>query len=38
MTDDDIARRIAEDPDVAPDMSEWTASNPRLVQPLEPAE
>ncbi len=38
MTDEDIARQIAEDPDVAPDMSEWTASTPRLIQPLEPAE
>ena len=36
-SDDDIARQIQEDPDTAPDMSEWDLSHAKLVRPLQPA-
>ena len=36
LTDDDIARQIAEDPDTAPDLSEWDWSKARLVRPVRP--
>ena len=34
MTDQDIARQIAEDPDVAPELTEEWFENARLVIPL----
>lgn len=34
MTDDDIARQIAEDPDVAPELDDAWFENARLVIPL----
>ena len=37
-TDADIDRQIAEDPDAAPDMSEWDLSKARLVKPLQSVE
>ena len=36
LTDEDIARQIAEDPDTAPDLSEWDWSKARLVRPVRP--
>ena len=33
LTDEDIARQIAEDPDTAPDLSEWDWSKARWVRP-----
>lgn len=34
MTDEDIARQIAEDPDVAPELTDEWFANARLVIPL----
>ena len=34
MTDEDIARQIAEDPDVAPELTDEWFENARLVIPL----
>lgn len=31
MTDEDIDRQIAEDPDAAPDISDWSLDDPRVV-------
>ena len=35
-TDEDIADQIAEDPDTAPDLSEWDLAKARLVRPVQP--
>jgi hypothetical protein len=35
-SDQDIARQIDEDPDTAPDLSDWDLSKAKLVRPLEP--
>lgn len=36
-SDEDIARQIEEDPDTAPDVSDWDLSKAKLVRPLQPA-
>ena len=38
MTDADINRRIAEDPDAAPDMSAWDIEKARIMKPGETSE
>ncbi len=35
-SDEDIARQIDQDPDTAPDLSDWDLSKAKLVRPLEP--
>ncbi|MGD9615265.1 MAG: helix-turn-helix domain-containing protein [Alphaproteobacteria bacterium] len=37
LTDEEIDRQIAEDPDVAPDVSDWSLDDPkiRLMEPID---
>ncbi len=35
LTDEDIARQIAANPDAAPDMSEWPLEQARLMEPMD---
>ena len=38
LTDEDIARQIAEDPDLAPEMTEQDLKRARVVRPARPVE
>ena len=38
VSDDEIERQIADDPDTAPDMSEWDLGEARVVRPAVPAD
>lgn len=35
LTDEEIERQIAEDPDVAPDVSDWPLENSMMMEPID---